>query len=74
MNGAPSVVAPARDCRHCTHLAGPYPGIAAYAMCGLDGDRRVQADARHGCSFWEREPGTDDDLDALASVTSAPRP
>jgi hypothetical protein len=46
-----------RPCWHCTHfLALVYQGSAA--KCRLGG---IHAMPAHGCAFWEREVGADDE-------------
>lgn len=52
-----------RACRYCTHLVGwDDPETERYALCRRSGTLMVRAQPELGCAFWEREPGSDDDL------------
>ena len=59
---------PDTPCRYCSHFAGWASSIVAgesadgvHARCWRDGRLSVQARPEHGCVFWQREPGTDDE-------------
>jgi len=55
------VESPARahGCLTCTHFLGRfYPG---HLLCERDGGRYVVGVPAQGCTFWEREPGADDE-------------
>lgn len=51
-----------RPCRHCRYLLRLEPPSGS-ALCGQGGkvSRTGQPDC--GCALWEREPGSDDDVD-----------
>lgn len=48
-----------RPCWHCHWYQGLAPGPAG--LCARAGAPRVRSQPAHGCSAFEREPGTDDD-------------
>lgn len=49
-------------CWYCRHYAGPCWGDPSLADCRHDpGAPSCRGQAERGCSFWEREPGADDD-------------
>lgn len=47
-------------CWHCQHFGEMLAGGAA-ARCARGGSVHVQAAPAHGCVYWEREPGSDDE-------------
>jgi len=52
-----------RSCRYCTHLDGwEDAGSARFALCRQSGSLILRAQPERGCAFWQREPGSDDDL------------
>jgi hypothetical protein len=56
-----------RPCWHCTHFGGMlYEGTAA--SCVEPGSAKVRATPKNGCSKWERESGSDDELDPPLTV------
>jgi hypothetical protein len=47
-------------CWHCRYFeAMTYRGIVA--LCSNPACSRVRSSPEHGCSCWEREPGSDDE-------------
>lgn len=55
-----------------------YAGLTAFgtaAFCTLPNGSKVVALPEHGCAFWEREPGADDEVrrpDAPAPSDTSP--
>lgn len=49
-----------QPCWHCLHFGEMLAGGAA-ARCDRRGAVHVQAAPAHGCVYWEREPGSDDE-------------
>lgn len=49
-----------RPCWHCRHFLG-FVAQGVHATCVTKHGRHVQADPRHGCYLFEREPGIDDE-------------
>ena len=53
-----------RACQHCVHFVGwRDAGAAHYAVCNISGSTMLRGQPERGCASWEREPGSDDDLD-----------
>lgn len=46
-------------CLTCSHFFGERVAHGAHVVCRRKGVRQVQANPRHGCAFWQREPGAD---------------
>ena len=61
-----------RPCRYCHWFVRAEPH-AGTVFCGHDGTLHRHAAPATGCAFWQREPGSDDDL-ATAWVAVAERP
>lgn len=56
-----------RPCWHCQHYGGiDANGITGY--CRRPGLSPVVAQPEHGCAYWTREPGADDDETTAASL------
>ena len=55
---------PWRYCHYLVRLE-PASGTALYQQ---DGQIDCVAQPDYGCSFWQREPGSDDDLDSATGV------
>lgn len=53
-----------RPCRYCHYLNEQEPQSGT-ALCGPGGQIMRQARPHMGCAFWQREPGADDDCDAV---------
>jgi len=51
-------------CWHCRYFAGMLDSSSA--LCDRDEFPRVRSMAREGCSGFEREPGSDDDVPELS--------
>jgi hypothetical protein len=49
-----------QPCWHCRHFDGMNPP-GVNARCSRPGGNRVRSQPEGGCSFWEREPGADDE-------------
>ena len=47
-------------CWHCVHFDG-FIARGVHSRCSRPLSCRVQADPAHGCAFWERVPGVDDE-------------
>ena len=58
-----------RLCRYCHYLIEQEPQSCT-ALCGHGGTIMRQARPHLGCAFWEREPGSDDDLEPKATAPS----
>lgn len=56
-----SIMGGARPCRHCRYYDGLAWGGPA-ALCKHPMCPRVRSRPEDGCSSWEREPGSDDDI------------
>ena len=60
-----------QPCWHCTSYLGLiYEGSAA--CCGNSIGPLVRAMPAHGCSIFEREPGSDDEPDSMPAALMAP--
>jgi hypothetical protein len=62
-----------RPCWHCQHWAGMTAQGTA-ALCANRDCCRVRAMPANGCSCWSREPGSDDEPEAVPAVVSRARP
>lgn len=51
---------PPQHCWHCQHFGEMCVGGAA-ARCARRGAVHIQSAPAHGCVYWEREPGSDDE-------------
>lgn len=60
MNGAPVLAFAYRPCRWCRYFGAAIPNNNS-AWCNDPRAPHVHSGAEYGCSFWEREPGADDD-------------
>lgn len=49
-----------RPCRACEHWGGDLPAAGDACVCYRDG-QQVQANKHHGCVFWVRAIGADDE-------------
>lgn len=56
-----------QPCWHCTHYCGLTADGAA-ARCSLPNAARIRSMPAGGCSAWKREPGTDDEPDAVPQL------
>lgn len=52
-----------RPCRGCEHWGGDVPNTLHASVCLRDGRTQVQANREHGCVFWLRAIGVDDEAD-----------
>ncbi|GAA4401462.1 hypothetical protein GCM10023089_03110 [Quisquiliibacterium transsilvanicum] len=59
-----------RPCRYC-HWLLALEEHAGTALCGRGGRVTRHWPPAGGCTFWEREPGSDDDLQAPRACESA---
>jgi hypothetical protein len=48
-----------RGCLTCAHFQGQF--YAEHVVCERFEKQRVIGDARIGCAYWQREPGSDDE-------------
>lgn len=55
-----------RPCRGCEHWGGDVPNTP-HAVCLRDRRPQVQANPEHGCVFWVRAIGVDDEADERRS-------
>lgn len=51
----------ARPCWYCVHWAGPCWGDPYMSDCRQGGRKSCVPNAAHGCVYWMRETGVDDD-------------
>ena len=56
-----------RPCRYCHFLVRLEPASGT-SLCQHGGQIYRVAQPDYGCSFWQREPGSDDDLDSATGV------
>ena len=59
-----------RPCWHCSHYSGLLFGGSA-AACSLSNGPRVRSMPASGCASFEREPGADDEPDAVPMPRAA---
>lgn len=50
-----------RPCSQCHHYGGPLPSNTVNCFCRHPRLSPVVGQPEHGCAYWEREPGADDD-------------
>jgi hypothetical protein len=63
--------APSLPCWHC-HYFGGFVSDGAHARCG-HATGSVRAAPAHGCAFFEREPGADDEPDQVPGTPGVRR-